>query len=122
MSKEAIYQALHTKLELLYAFETYSQTMLSLSVEHWDEYLDKRSEVIAHINRINVTLAQHIVLQDDMTIEIKAKINAKMYDLQQLESTLNARASETKKELLDHIKTNNKSHKIKKFVSNTVNE
>lgn len=122
MSRQLVSQALNSKLELLNAFEIYSQNLLTLSVDHWDEYLEKRSEVIAQINKINVVLAQHIVTEDELIHALKLQINTKMQELQQLEIALNTKASDMRKELLDQIKNNNQSHKIRKFVFNTHQE
>lgn len=122
MNRQSVSQALENKLALLIAFEAYSQNMVMLNVEHWDEYLDKRSEVITQINKINVMLAQHVAIDDESLTAIKVQINEKMFVLQALEATLNAKAREMRIELLDQIKNNNQTHKIRKFVTNTTNE
>lgn len=105
------------KLELLKAYEQLSQRMKNEPMDQWETMVDQKNDLITKINQVNIHIV-HSPRQDEVALNIKKDIQAKLQQIQQLDAELIQMASQAKQDLIVSMKKNNQNPKIQKYVEN----
>jgi hypothetical protein len=118
MSEKRGLEDLVHKLELLQQYEQLSLQMKNEPVDLWEAIVDKKNDLIAKINQVNVHIAHSPQLSDD-AVSVKKDIQVILIQIQQLDAELIQMASQARQDLVASMKKNNQNPKIQKYIANT---